>query len=332
MALKSSLLRRWIVPQSRPWLPSVIALLLLLACAGAVMLDGALDEFMEKGQWRGLAIAPSVILYITIVTPIVGRAERRVLGALRPLLSLTDNQFARFADDSDYIKPATELIVIVVGLAIGLAVSLANASPITLSWRFLYFIITSPIMFALFAWVTYASLAGTRRVAALHRQPMQVNLFDTTPFEAVGRQSVLLALVFIVGITLSPLFQAAQPDSLHSPLFWLSYLSQAAVPVVIFFLNMLPTHQVLLKAKKKELNAVRARMFQEQQAMQDRLTGGQSDAARVAEATLLLAYEQRLRDARTWPYNTTMLRTIFFSALVPIATTIIQRLWGRLFP
>lgn len=332
MAPKSSLLRRWIVPRSRPWLPIAAAVLLLLACVGAAMLDGALDEFVNKGQWRGLAIAPAVILYITIVAPIVGRAEQRVLSAFRPLLSLTDDQFARFTDDAAYIKPATEMAVAMAGLAIGLAVSLASATPITLSWCFLYLIITSPIMFALFAWVTYASLAGTRRVAALHRQPMQVNLFDTTPFEAVGRQSVLRALVFVGGITLSPLFQAAQPDSLRSPLFWLSYLPQAAVPVLVFFLNMLPTHRVLAEAKKQALKATRSRMFQEQQALHDRLAAGQGDAARVAEVTLLLAYEQRLNDTQTWPYNTTMLRTIFFSALVPIATTILQQLWGRLFP
>jgi hypothetical protein len=332
MAPESSLFRHWIVSRSRPWLPVVIAFLLLLACAAAAALDGALDEFLGKEQWRGLAIAPAVILYITIAAPIVGRAEHRVLSSLRPLLQLTDEQFSHLTADRLYIKPATELAVVAAGTAIGLAIGFANAGSITFSWRLAYFMVTSPIMFALFAWVTYVSVAGTRRVAALHRQPLHVNLFDTTPFEAVGRQSVLLALVFVVGITLSPLFQAAQPDSLRSPIFWLSYLPQAVVPVVVFFLNMLPTHRVLAEAKEQELRATRARIFQEQQAMQDRLAAGQSDAGRVAEATLLLAYEQRLRDARTWPYNTTMLRTIFFSALVPIITTVIQRLWGRLFP
>ena len=52
----------------------------------------------------------------------------------------------------------------------------------------------------------------------------------------------------------------------------------------------------------------------------------------VAEANLLMAYEQRLREARTWPYNTAMLRTLFLSVLVPIATILLQMIIKRLFP
>ncbi len=91
---------------------------------------------------------------------------------------------------------------------------------------------------------------------------------------------------------------------LVAPTFWLVYLPLAAVPVAVFFLNMLP---------------------------QSRLAAGRSDAAEVAEATLLLAYEQRLRDARTWPCNTAMLRTLFFSVLLSIAMSLLQKLWSRLF-
>ena len=72
----------------------------------------------------------------------------------------------------------------------------------------MYWSATTATMFALLAWTIYVSIAGTRLTAALHRQPMQINLFDTAAFEAVGRQSLLLALVFVGGITLSLLFQA----------------------------------------------------------------------------------------------------------------------------
>jgi hypothetical protein len=36
------------------------------------------------------------------------------------------------------------------------------------------------------------------------------------------------------------------------------------------------------------------------------------------EYNALIAYEARLRTVSTWPYNTAMLRTIFFSILAPL--------------
>jgi hypothetical protein len=41
-----------------------------------------------------------------------------------------------------------------------------------------------------------------------------------------------------------------------------------------------------------------------------------------AEITALAIYEKQLRETRTWPYNTTMLRTLFFSVLIPVGTLI----------
>ena len=52
----------------------------------------------------------------------------------------------------------------------------------------------------------------------------------------------------------------------------------------------------------------------------EHLANGQ-DAAQPAQLTdALLAYEDRLKEARTWRYNTAMLRTLFISVLVPVIT------------
>ena len=300
---------------------------------GAAALDGALDEFFSEGQWRGMASAPSVILYIVVIAPIVSRSDRQVPCSLRPLLLLSDDEFTRWSNKRAYIRSDVELAAFAAGAASGiLLVVLTTSTPIVFSWRFMYWSATTATMFALLAWTIYVSIAGTRLTAALHRQPMQINLFDTTAFEAVGRQSLLLALVFVGGITLSLLFQATQPDSLRTIQFWLVYLPLAMVPIAVFFLNMLPTHRVLAACKRQEYAAAHQHMLQAYRAMQRRLDAGQNDAAEVAEATLLMAYEQRLREARTWPYNTAMLRTLFLSVFVPIATILLQMIIKRLFP
>jgi hypothetical protein len=57
----------------------------------------------------------------------------------------------------------------------------------------------------------------------------------------------------------------------------------------------------------------------------------QEEAGQLAHvANALLAYEQRLADARTWPYNTAMLRTLFLSVLVPGITLLAKTLLDRL--
>jgi hypothetical protein len=333
MDSRPPLSERWIVHPAHPWIPPCIAALLLLSAMSAAALDGALGGFFDEGQWRGLAIAPSVILYIVVIAPIVSRADRQVPYSLRPLLLLSDDEFTRWTNKRSYIRSDVELAAFAAGAAGGmLLVVLTTSTPIVFSWRFIYWSATTATMFALLAWTIYVSIAGTRLTAALHRQPMQINLFDTAAFEAVGRQSLLLALVFVGGITLSLLFQATQPDSLRTIQFWLVYLPLAIVPVAVFFLNMLPTHRVLAAAKRREITLAHRHMLQAYRAMQIRLDAGQNDPGQIAEANLLLTYEQRLRETRTWPYNTAMLRTLFLSVLVPIATILIQMIIKRLFP
>ena len=48
--------------------------------------------------------------------------------------------------------------------------------------------------------------------------------------------------------------------------------------------------------------------------------------ALTTELNLWLQYEERLKSARTWPYNTAMLRTLFMSVLFPIIASQAQRI------
>jgi hypothetical protein len=49
------------------------------------------------------------------------------------------------------------------------------------------------------------------------------------------------------------------------------------------------------------------------------------------ELDLWLKYEERVKVARTWPYNTAMLRTLFLSTFIPAATWLTQYILGKLF-
>ena len=51
-----------------------------------------------------------------------------------------------------------------------------------------------------------------------------------------------------------------------------------------------------------------------------------------AEINALVAHEQRLEEARTWPYNTAMLRTLFVSVVIPGGAALARAAYDLFFP
>ena len=102
----------------------------------------------------------------------------------------------------------------------------------------------------------------------------------------------------------------------------MTYVPLTLVPIIIFFLTMIPTHRVLADTKFRELETVNAQIYRAGQAMLQRLEEGQGTGDLAHEISALVAYERRLHEAKTWPYDTAMLRTLFISVLAPIVATL----------
>jgi hypothetical protein len=90
----------------------------------------------------------------------------------------------------------------------------------------------------------------------------------------------------------------------REPVFWLIYLLLGAVPVLIFFLNMRPTHLVLASEKQRQLEAVQSQIRRAGQDLMQRLEQNHHAGMTSAEVGALIAYEGRLKETRTWPYRT----------------------------
>jgi hypothetical protein len=183
----------------------------------------------------------------------------------------------------------------------------------------LYWALSMMAMYALLAWIIYLSVASTRDGELLLRQPLRINLFNPAPFEAIGRQGLLLALMFIGGLTIS-LILSFRWENLAQPLFWFIYLVLVLVTLLIFFASMRPAHRVLAKHKDAELAGVRRQLARLGGELMQRMDAGQESAGVAAEFNAVATYEARLQATRTWPYNTNMLRALFFSFLVPLGS------------
>ena len=133
----------------------------------------------------------------------------------------------------------------------------------------------------------------------------------------------MLAMMFIGGITLSLIF-SFRWESLTQPMFWVIYLVLVLVTLLIFFVSMRPAHQLLAREKEKELFEVRRNLERLGRELMKYMENKQDAGKTAAEFNALATYEGRILAARTWPYNTSMLRTLFFSFLVPLGSFLVK--------
>jgi hypothetical protein len=258
----------------------------------------------------------TVITYILIVAPILARTQARVIKAFRPQVLIDDDSFQKLVYEASRLNPAGEVIALTAGVVFGLWPSQTWLADADIFWLKLCLTLSSCLLFGLLGWTIYISVAGTRLAAQLHRQPLRIGIFDISPFEPIGRQSLTMALVFVGGIVLGIVFGVGQ-QGFYVWQNWLILSLLALIPVLVFFLSMRDTHRVLVAEKRRELEAVQHRILQTCRTLMQRIDDQEDTGVLGAEINGLIAYEKRLQSTRTWPYNTATLRTLFFSVILP---------------
>jgi MFS family permease len=317
----ASLWERLISHRRRAWITVGIGLLLFLAPLIAATLDGLMDDLLGQGHWRLMLGPAAVITYILAVAPFVERAEAGVIEAFRPMVLIDDEGFDRLVVEASRLSPIGQGITFGLGAAFGLWLGQSWLSDTDAFWLKLVLIPSAGLMFGLLAWTIYSAVAGTRLNAELHNQPLRVDILDTRPFWPVGRQSLILALVFVGGIVLG-MVTGLEEESILDWRNWILYCLLGIVPVLVFFLNMRPTHRVLAAEKTRELDAVQRRILVACRTLMARLESEEGAGTLGAEINALVAYETRLQSASTWPYDTAMLRTLFFSVIFPVVAAL----------
>ena len=320
MRRSSSLFDEWIARPRYPWINLSVALACLVGPFLVAWAEGLMGSVLSTNQWRGLLIPPTIIAYILAAAPRLATMESRVADALRLLVGDEDEGLTRVLDEAGAMAPTRELMAFGGGAAFALLMNLRGMTSFT--WLSLAMVLEMVLMYGLLAVVIYGSIHSTRVTGALLRHRLRVDPLDVSPFEAIGRQSLLLSLVFVGGITLSLLLVGVSPEILVRWEFWAIYAPLTSVPVLVFFLNMAPTHRLLQTARDGELRRVDRLIRQACAAMVGELEKGESAAESGQRVSALTAYEARLLQARTWPYNTAMLRAVFVSILVPGGTVI----------
>jgi hypothetical protein len=313
---RESWLTTLIIRRSHPRITLGVSLSLVMVPPALAYLDGFRGEYIREGYWRLAFLPAAIVMYILVVAPILDRGDKRVLDAFRSLVQVDSESFDDLVSRTSRINVAGEIAALAVGGIFGMILGHSWLPDPDAALLRAHLTIAGGLMFGLLGWVIFASMAGTRLTTELHRQPLLIDILDVKPFEPIGRQSMVIALVFVGGIALSIVLGGGLA-SFSVWQNWVVYPLMALVPILVFFLNMRETHRVLSAEKTRELKEVQGRIVLASRTLIQRLDAGRSAGSLGAEISALVAYEKRVQAARTWPYNTSMLRTLFVSIIVP---------------
>ncbi|MBN2005989.1 MAG: hypothetical protein JXA21_21705 [Anaerolineae bacterium] len=325
MTTPSVLLFDKTISRPRPlWVTVCISLLLLVTPVTVLTLDGAWSTLLGRGYWRLLFLSPVILIYILVIAPVHTRSGASVVASFRSLALVEDAHFDLVVQRTSRISRVGEVVALGVGLLFGLWQSIYWRAVFDTPWIKVYISMGLSIMFGLLVWIIYGSIISTRLISVLHSLPLRVDILNLTPFESIGRHSLATTLIFVGGIVLGIIF-GLDVENILAWQTWFFYALLGVVPVLIFFLSMRPTHRVLRDAKQRELAAVTERLQRTRALLRQHIVRDEAFGATAAEFNALTAYEKSLRAAQTWSYNTSMLRTLVVSLLMPLLVRVISK-------
>jgi hypothetical protein len=80
------------------------ALVLLLIPLIDAFAEGSLGEVLTTPGWRGLLVAPTIILYILFVAPRLERTEKNAMATLRPAVLVDDSTYEQLVVNASSVS------------------------------------------------------------------------------------------------------------------------------------------------------------------------------------------------------------------------------------
>jgi len=299
----------------------VVAVVMLLVLVLVVCLDSAFTGLSEWGFWRDFLDAPVLIIYILVVYTFIWRLWWQSVQALQSLLPVDEGDSNRLEVEVPIPNRRREWVAILTGAVFWLSLWQPWAwdgrwEPGAI-WLSVYDAVTQSILFGLLSLLIYSSFAGSRYLSRISRQHLNLDIFDTGTLTPVARSGLGVSIAFIGGISLSLVFQT-QEDLLswNNITVWILLVCFA---VILFFLSIWSTHNILAGAKRRELSLARDYLVKvtrdlRESAIQGTVEGKDSLYTAVSAWGI---YERRVREVPEWPFNAGILRRLFASVLVP---------------
>jgi hypothetical protein len=170
-----------------------------------------------------------------------------------------------------------------------------------------------PLLFFLLARAAFNTAMGTGELnrSTIHPRSLGVDLLDLRPVYAQGRIGLRMALVWVVGSTISSLY-VFEPRVASSVLSFL--VAGAAVAIFALLFPARRLHRAIRAAKLREMDRLR----DELRRVRDEVVQHQVDqSGRLAD---LLGYWSYLENLREWPFDNPTLTRFLLYLLIPLGS------------
>jgi len=310
-----------------PWYVAsgIIAIILLLLLLLAAYLDGPLAERLDWGHLRGPLLPLTIVVYVLIIYPLMGRLRDRTLLSLMPLLD-SSNSGRELVVKVFSTRKRWEIVAVLTGIVLGIL--------LTLPWLWVnrplafYAAVIDILMFGILGLIVYESMKGTLRLSRLFKRHIKVDIFTTSQLVPVANWSLGIAIAFLGGICISIAFQTV--DSLLQIPTMGFYAILILVALIVFFFSMWSTHTAIVRAKKVELTIISNKLdhgFRELREKNTQTSTQNPDNVNSAIAAWA-TYEQRVQQVSEWPYDARIVRRLAASVLVPGIVYLLKLLLG----
>jgi hypothetical protein len=306
----------------------IVSAALVALLLGVAFLSGVLPGPFDTVFWfRGL-LPPVIIGYLLLSQARLKRLRDNAVGALRPLVRIDDDCFDRMIRKASMFNRRQEWLAIAIGATAGWLLNLAWGYPS--AWINLYIVISNGLMYGLIGWFIYSALSGTRLFSEFQKRPLDFSIFDIEALEPIGRWSQGISLTFIGGISISLLLSLPElsPSQLISIEAAVIYGSLITATLLVFFLNMVTTRNIILVVKNHELAMVKSYLTETSKGLNERKISSQSGNIKLPPEGLLrwLAYEKRVQEVPVWPYTSRIRRSLLLSLLLPALVFLLPHL------
>lgn len=287
-------------------LGALIAAAVFLTSATLATLEGS-PIWASQQLWIELLFA-LLIGYLPTATDYALRGAERDLRDLLPVLDASQQDFRALRARMTRFDRRALIGADLLGIGLGLGVASYRSGWIHDPEAF------GPLLFVwvglrsiLLCWLAvrtvYIDVANARRFSELGAQHTRVDLLDLAPLGPYGRRGVRSVGVLVIFVILFSFFALAPwgPGETVAVSLALLLLSSAAL-----LLPVRGVHGRILTVKRDELRVLRATLRSEREAMLElRTRGGVADP----HLANLLAYEARIAEVNTWPFDfSTLLR------------------------
>ncbi len=307
------------LPFAPGWLAALITAVGLAIFAALSWALGWVDGFRFQGElfWRTLQfrleLLNSVILgALPVAMAVLLRGARRDLRELGPALGLSPAGLEEEQTAITRFPTGTLLAVSLAGSLGGIAIALDPDSwlggrPPLGDPLLVWVLARQMLLFALLAQTAWVDLALALRLSRLGERVVAVDLLDLAPLGAFARSGLRSVLLWMLGSALAALFLLLPFSSLPA---LLSLVLIFAVAVVALLLPAQGIHRRLAESRRRELARAREAIRLESEAL---VAEREGSPGRLAD---LLAWEARLDDAPTWPFDaSTLLRFALYVTL-----------------